>query len=475
MVKPPADSYDAVIIGAGISGLVCGCYLARSGLKVVVAEQHHKPGGYCTTFKRRGFTFDAAAHSFGGYKYGPLGKVFRDLGIDKKLHIRRFEPTDVVVTNDFRVSFGSDVEKTIQGFQAVFPEERNSIARFFSFLFMPDPNSFSRIRSWTFGKLLDKYFTNEKLKAVLSFPLFGNGGLPPSMMSAFIGSKIFKEYLLDGGYYPEGNMQTLADTLAETFREFGGELRLSSRAREIRVKEGNVSGVTINKADFIPARYVISNCDARQTFYTLLGRRLVREDIVQRIDDMIPSLSIFILYLGVDNACGFLPPGINMWVLRDYDVEKAYVAAKKADIDAIHNYMVRLSPDQKTILAFLNVGFKSKAYWDIHKKEIMDLFIAKLERDITPGLSKHIVYSEAATPSTLHRYTSNYKGAAYGWACTPSQLADPELRKPSFIQGLYLTGHWTTQGLGIPGVVYVGYDTARLILRKERMWDKLSL
>jgi len=32
-------SYDALIIGAGHNGLVCGAYLARSGMKVLVLER----------------------------------------------------------------------------------------------------------------------------------------------------------------------------------------------------------------------------------------------------------------------------------------------------------------------------------------------------------------------------------------------------------------------------------------------------
>lgn len=28
--------YDAIIIGAGIGGLVCGCYLAKAGIKVLI-------------------------------------------------------------------------------------------------------------------------------------------------------------------------------------------------------------------------------------------------------------------------------------------------------------------------------------------------------------------------------------------------------------------------------------------------------
>ena len=66
MTQIQKNKYDVIIIGAGISGLVCGCYLAKAGMKVLIVEQHDKPGGYCTSFKRQGFTFDAAAHTLGG-------------------------------------------------------------------------------------------------------------------------------------------------------------------------------------------------------------------------------------------------------------------------------------------------------------------------------------------------------------------------------------------------------------------------
>lgn len=53
MLKAHKDIYDAVIIGAGISGLVCGCYLAKAGMKVLIAEQHFKPGGIVLLSKER--------------------------------------------------------------------------------------------------------------------------------------------------------------------------------------------------------------------------------------------------------------------------------------------------------------------------------------------------------------------------------------------------------------------------------------
>ena len=42
------SKYDVIIIGAGIGGLVCGCYLAKAGMKVLIVEKNAKPGGYCT-------------------------------------------------------------------------------------------------------------------------------------------------------------------------------------------------------------------------------------------------------------------------------------------------------------------------------------------------------------------------------------------------------------------------------------------
>ena len=76
------DKYDVIIVGAGIGGLVCGCYLARSGVKSLIIEQNSQVGGYCTSFKRKKFIFDACVHSFGsGRKNGQVGMLIDDLGL----------------------------------------------------------------------------------------------------------------------------------------------------------------------------------------------------------------------------------------------------------------------------------------------------------------------------------------------------------------------------------------------------------
>lgn len=470
MIQKIKDKYDVVIIGAGIGGLVCGCFLAKAGMKVLIAEQHYKPGGYCTSFKRKGFTFDAAAHSFGSHREGGNMKlILKALDLDKRIKIKRFTPSDIIISPDHKITFWANIDKTIQELQQAFPEEAKNIRNFIQCITISKQLDFAALRKKTFNDLLDHYFTDYKLKAIISVPIFGNGALPPSLISAFTGAKIFTEFILDGGYYPEDGMQALPDALAERFKELDGNLRLSSLVKKIMIKNNEVKGVVLENKGFISSRYVVSNCDAIRTFLKLLGKNMVKQDILQKIGSMIPSLSTFILYLGIDKPFKSLPKaGTNMWFLPDYDLEKAYLYAKKGDIDNVKGFMVRFSPDKKTILAFVNAAFKNKKYWDNNKNKLLESFIDRLEKYVIPDLSKHIIYKEAATPFTLYSYTLNYKGAAYGWASLPSQLFTPELRQTTSIKGLYLTGHWTTQTQGIPGVAYLGLTTSKLILRKEK-------
>jgi phytoene dehydrogenase-like protein len=79
----PCRSYDCAVIGGGIGGLICANLLARSGLRVLLVEQHYMLGGYCSTFKRKGYIFDAATHFYPllGNSATLTGRLLADLGV----------------------------------------------------------------------------------------------------------------------------------------------------------------------------------------------------------------------------------------------------------------------------------------------------------------------------------------------------------------------------------------------------------
>jgi len=49
---------SVIIVGAGIAGLSAGCYSMKNGFQTTIFESHSIPGGLCTAWKRKGYTFD---------------------------------------------------------------------------------------------------------------------------------------------------------------------------------------------------------------------------------------------------------------------------------------------------------------------------------------------------------------------------------------------------------------------------------
>lgn len=464
----PCNTYDVVIIGAGIGGLVSGCYLAKAGMKVMIAEQHSKPGGYCTSFKRQRFVFDAAAHSIGGCRQGGIVRtVLEELGLDQRLEVKRSSPSDIVISPSHRIAFHADKNRIIEDLQQQFPNDADNIPGLINYLWSPDLKSLTRYRNATFSDLLNDFVRDDHLKAILSYPLLGNGGLPPSRMSAFIGSSIFREFLLDGGYHTEKGMQQLSNVLAERFREMDGDLRLSCPIEKIITYNDTVKGIVSGEGLEFNSRHVISSCDARQTFLNMLDRDSVPPSFRNKINGMSPSLSMFIVYLGVkDSFVHQRQSGLNVWLMPDYDLDKIYRSVLDGRLEVL---MVRFSPNLNTVLAFMNAPYRDAPYWGEHRENMLNDVVERIENQLLPGLSGNILYKETATPETLYKFTLNFRGASYGWDCTTSQFSDLELHKPAFLKGLYLASHWSTQGIGIPGVMYIGRDIANFVTRRDKI------
>ena len=88
--------YDVIIIGAGLGGLTAGAKLAREGRSVLLLEQHDRPGGCATTFKRRDFTMEVGLHEMDGLHTADMkNRIFADLGVFDRvefLQVPEFPP-----------------------------------------------------------------------------------------------------------------------------------------------------------------------------------------------------------------------------------------------------------------------------------------------------------------------------------------------------------------------------------------------
>ncbi len=458
--------YDAVIIGAGISGLVCGCYLAKAGMKVLVIERRANVGGCCTSFTTNGFTFDAFAHSVGGLRRdGTLEIVLRELEINERFKFERHDPSDIIIAPEHKIYFYSNLTRVTESIKSQFPSESSNINNLIKYFVQTKGSESVGLMNANFASVIRNFITDEKLIAMLSLPVLGNVGLPPSLISAFTAIKLYQEFHLDGGYYPTGGMQALPDLLANRLREYGGRLLLSESVKKILMSEnGNrVCGIETKKGEKIVAGIIISNCDATQTFNELINDNGIRKPATERME---PSISIFSLFVGTD---AFLPDissefNSSVWYMLDYDVENMYYESTKGIFERIHWFLIHTSPDKKGFVISILAPFMDKRFWDENRERIGEkLFTCALQN--IPFLNTiNVKFRTTLTPQSIYKWTLNLKGAVYGWASTPSQFTIPGFTQNTSISGLYLTGHWTTQTLGVSGVAYMGRSTAKIIM-----------
>ena len=471
------SKYDVVIIGAGIGGLICGCYLVKAGLKVLIVEQHSKPGGYCTSFRRDGYYFDVGVRYLGSLREGgPLRRILKDLSLWDDITFIRNDPCDRIIVPDKSIFIRANYKETIEELIINFPKEKNNIINFFDFIFNNNFLTFlSKVRNLTFEELLNNFFKDHKLISILSIPL-GNLGLPPSQISALVSIILYKEYILDGGYYPRGGIQILPDLIASRFKLYGGEILYNVSAQKIFVKNKTINGIGINN-EFIKTKIVVSNCDARTTFKDLVECDCREKTVV---DKLMPSTSAITLYLGLDNKLENITPAhYTTWFFSTYDVEECYGGQNDVlfwvsnirylicDFPSLVD--VTLAPKNKSILKIL-LGIKEfdLNLWEIHKQKLIEKIFMKINK-LIPNIQNFIEIMEIATPFTFNKFTSNLDGALFGWASTKNQVERNILPQITSIKGLYLVGHWTTCGVGQGGITQValsGEYGAKIINRE---------
>ncbi|MBU1869127.1 MAG: NAD(P)/FAD-dependent oxidoreductase, partial [Candidatus Omnitrophica bacterium] len=466
------NEYDVIIIGAGISGLVCGCYLAKSGIKTLIVEKNAKPGGCCVSFKRKDFSFDACVYSLSSFqKKGILNRIFSDFELSSILSIKEYNIPDIVITPSFKIKLNRNINETILEFCNVFPGEKSVIKEFFDLIYYSDVSHLAKLRNMTFQSLLDSYFTNAALKTAISILLLGYTSLPPSKLSSFVASLVYKEFVFDGGYYPVGGMQRLPDILAEKFQELGGTLLLSKPVLKIKTDNKIVTKVLLADKEAISCTCTVIACDMHEAYLNLIGAKYIPSNILNKVKLGEPSLSAFLVYLGTNKALSNIEDlKSHTWLIKNNadDIEKIYSNLFKGIFDyaAITSSSAKNIGDTKnakmkgSICLFVNMPFHKNDFWDEEKKNHIGNSLVEIATQYFPALNNNIELKFSASPSTLFRWTSNFNGAAYGWASTVSQFGDPDFSEKLFLDNLYLAGHWANRGGGITSVANSGYQTA---------------
>lgn len=481
----PRRRYDVVVIGAGVGGLVTSCLLAREGLSVLLVEQHYMVGGYCSTFRRGGFTFDASTHFYPvlGNPETRSGALLRELGVQTEWI--RMDPVDTFHFPDgSSFAVPADFDAYRARLDEEFPRAREALDRFFDdvrTLYLHGALAFFRGREtptlerWIERSLWDELaarFPDPKLRLLLTADC-PHWGSPPERISFVFDSMLRMTYFL-GNYYPRGSSQHFADELARVLESFGGDILTSTAARRIELRDGMASAVdleTLRGPEAGPCRVeadvVISNADWSVTFDRLLADAPEAREWGLRGRGLRPSHPCYLVHVGLEGADPGALEAAQGYYWRDWDPNRMATESLLCKVFVPTAYDPELAggPDRQIVILqkVLAVDFSAIGDWAAHKAEIETLGLAHLER-LIPGIRERIVTVHTASAHTAWRFTRNREGAMLGWEMSPGQVGRgrPGTRGP--IENLFLVGHWVQPGGGIVPVL----ESARRVAQEVR-------
>src|SRR5260221_14242436 len=122
----PESSYDVIVVGAGITGLIAAGYAARGGARVCVLESKHQAGGLMAGIRRKGFYFDVGDQSF--EQGNILFPLLKQLGVYDDLHFLRAWYRLKTPNIDVQIKGPADLPNA---FAHAFPEYSDATRQFF--------------------------------------------------------------------------------------------------------------------------------------------------------------------------------------------------------------------------------------------------------------------------------------------------------------------------------------------------------
>ena len=127
------ESYDAIVIGSGMSGLTAAALMSRAGRRVLVLERHYTAGGFTHSYLRKGFEWDVGVHYIGEVhkRLSPMRQAF-DLITEGRLQWAHMgEVTDSIIMGDERFDYRKGRRRVRADLIERFPDEVKAIDAYF--------------------------------------------------------------------------------------------------------------------------------------------------------------------------------------------------------------------------------------------------------------------------------------------------------------------------------------------------------
>jgi phytoene dehydrogenase-like protein len=478
--------YDIIIIGGGLGGLTAGAKLAKDGKKVLLVEQHKKPGGCATIFKRKEFIFEVGLHEMDGIKDTDMKmKIFRELGVFDLVEFLRVPEFYRFVNDRYQITIPHDIELTKALLKEHFPGEVNGIDAYFDQIVNAKRKAKENEGKpeESVGRFMDSIIQNNDLKLIL----LGNLGYfhdDPYTLSLTYYSLAQARYYQGGGSFIKGGSQSLSNFLSAYISNHNGTVILGHLVTEILTEDKRAVGIRFkDKKDELSevqtayGKEIILNAALPEAVEKLLHSNL-KENLGESIRNLEIGASLLTVYFAFDvdlqtignKSYSTFVFDSSIKTQRDIGpnnqsdfITRSYTFVDYGRVDS------GLAPEGKSVGVICCMDYLkdwenlNEADYKTKKERVAQIFTDKLEQ-LIPGVKKHIVHCEVGTAKTVKRYTLNTRGAVYGFAQTPYRIMNESIAR---IENLHYASAWTKTGGGFSGAIFSGYLCAMDILRKK--------
>lgn len=491
------DQKSIVIVGAGMAGLSAGCYARMNGYKATILEMHSIPGGLCTAWKRKGYTFDISMHMLTGSMRGPFHRLWQELGVLERHEFHYHDEMYRVEGQGKSLSFSTDRQRLEEQLLALSPQDAElsrelvglACGRDFmdaasigavelqgpgdrlkaGFAVMPLLGIIRRYGKQTLQEFAARFsdpFLRQAVQMIVDTP-----GWPMPRYPMFAMAGYMRNGVAEAGV-PLGGSQQVVFTLAERFRRLGGELRLKTRVSDVIVEADRTQGVRLAEGGEVRADAIVWAADGHSLIFDILAGRYIDDRIRTMYRDWTPVRPLVHVCLGVARDMSKEPERLAIELERPVTVageERTWLSVLH------HSFDPSMAPAGKSAV---EVWYPCRAdYWqelsgdraryDAEKQRIADLSIAELEKR-WPGFRSQVEVTDVATPATYVRYTGNWQGSPDGWYINADNMRANPLRTLPGLAGLYMAGQWTAPYTGTVLAAATGRQVIELLCRKDR-------
>jgi phytoene dehydrogenase-like protein len=494
-----SDEKSMIIIGAGFAGLAAGIYGRLNGYNTQIFEMHNQPGGLCTSWKRKGYTFDACVHWLvGSSPESPYNAIWRETGVASGSEFVYADEYCRCEGADGRtVIFYADIDRLESHLLALSPQDEDTIRKFIkgirmcaAFDFPSDTEPLTvRLRKsvatfFTFmkyGKAFREWtkVTGEEFAGRFRDPLLREAFRElwiPEFSVVFLLFTFAWLHSRNAGY-PIGGSMPMSQALEMRYRELGGILHYNKKVARILTSDGRATGIRLVDGTEIAASRVISAADGYSTLFNMLDGKYLDTKTREPYDKWPTFASLLFVSLGINRRFDEIPLTVSgiTFPLR----EPVMIAGKMCGRLPVHIYNQdpSMAPEGKTaVTVMLESDYE---YWKklaedrniyVQKKDEIASQIIRLLEQRFPGIAEQTEVTDVATPLTFERYTGNWKGSFEGWLITPDNaytMTKPMAQTVPGLKRFYMCGQWVEPGGGLPTSIMSGRRLIKQICRED--------